>query len=373
MQASARTLVAILLMSSAAPARAQDADRPVQLHGFGGWVYGRTNDNVYLAGTPEGDYRLVRMAASLSKSVDDHLSIHVQGEVEENEDVTDVQLSYAFADYFVSDRLSFRIGQVKHPFGIYNEVFAVGTVRPFLDLPQAFYGPVGFAGESYKGVGISGNVELQEWNVAYDVYGGGQDLLKFAAPEEYYLGNPLQNVSKETERQSTRDVIGGRLVVRTPIAGFSIGGSSYTGTLNEPAANHRTVVAGQIGYRTNVWTLESEIAHETQTRDERASGGYALAAYRLSPEWQVAVQYDLLSNTFFGADTLTAPSLQHHREGALAVSRWFTRAFVIKAEYHQVSGNRFALPHPEDLVSTIAAGGLRTSTHLFQFGAQFSY
>jgi hypothetical protein len=373
MPAFARALVATLLVVIAAPLRAQDADHAVQLHGFGGWVYGRTSDNVYLAGTPDGDYRRVRMAGSLYKSVDDHISIHVQAEVSETEDATDVQLSYAFVDYFVSDRLSFRIGQVKHPFGIYNEVFAVGTVRPFLDLPQAFYGPVGFAGESYKGVGIAGNVELDDWNVAYDVYGGGQDLQKFAVPEEYYLGSSLQNVSKETERQSTRDVIGGRIVLRTPITGFSVGGSSYTGTLNDSASNRRTVVAGQIGYRTNVLTLESEVAHENQTRDERATGGYALAAYRLSPEWQVAVQYDVLFNSFFSADTLAAPSLQHHREGALVVSRWFSRAFVIKAEYHRVSGNRFALPDPENLVSTIAAGGLRTSTHLFQFGAQFSY
>jgi Phosphate-selective porin O and P len=374
MHASARSLTAMLLvLGLAAPSYAQDAEHAIQIHGFGGWVYGRTSNNVYLAGTPDGDYRLVHMAGSLSKAVDEHISIHVQGEVTEDDDATDLQLSYAFVDYFISDRLSVRIGQVKHPFGIYNEVFAVGTLRPFLDLPQAFYGPVGFAGESYKGVGLAGNVEMEEWNVAYDLYGGGNDLRKFAAPEEYYLGSSLTNVAKEVELQSTRNVIGGRLVVRTPVQGFTIGGSSYTGILNEPAANRRTVVAGQIGYRTNTVTLESELAHEDQTRDEQAMGGYALAAYRLSPEWQVAVQYDALTNRFFGADTLTAPSLQHHREGALAVSRWFSRALVVKAEYHLVSGNRFALPNPEDLVSTIAAGRLRTTTHLFQFGAQFSY
>jgi hypothetical protein len=120
-------------------------------------------------------------------------------------------------------------------------------------------------------------------------------------------------------------------------------------------------------------TLESEIAHSVEIGDEIATGGYALAAYRVTPEWQVAAQYGNHTSRFAGASVSAAPSLQFHREGAFAVSRWMSRDFVLKAEYHRVSGNRLAMPNPEDLVAIIAAKDLRLTTHLVQFGAQFTF
>jgi hypothetical protein len=352
---------------------AQEGSQPVDIHGFGSWAYGRTRGNMFLDATPLGEFRNVSMALNISKRVGDELSIHAQGEIHEGRDDTETELDFAFADYKLSDHLSFRVGQVKHPFGIYTEIFDVGTLRPFIDLPQGFYGPVGFVGESYRGIGLSGLKELGSWSIVYDAYAGGNEIEKSAVPELYYFGESRDFVPEETERQSTRDVLGGRIVFRTPIQGFTFGASSYTGVLNEPASNRRVVVAGQIGYRSNTVTLESEIAYEDQAQDEHAKGGYVLGAYRVSPEWQVAAQFDLLKNEFYGADPTSAPSLQDHREMAFGLSRWMSRAFVLKAEYHHVSGNRFAMPLPEDLAETIAAGELRLTTHLFKFGAQFSF
>jgi hypothetical protein len=373
MQSPRHYVLALGFVALATSADAQDTSRPVEIHGFGSWAYGRTRGNVFLDGTPQGDFRNVSMALNISKTVSDKLSIHTQGELREGEGDTETELDFAFAEYKLSDHLSFRVGQVKHPFGIYTEIFDVGTLRPFIDLPQGFYGPVGFVGESYKGVGLSGSKEVGSWNVAYDAYAGGNEIEKSAAPELFYLGTSRDFVPEAIERQSTRDVLGARVVLQTPIRGFTFGVSSYTGVLNEPASNRRTVVAGQVGYRSNQWTLESEVAHEDQARDEHAMGGYVLGAYRLSPEWQVAAQYDLLRNEFYGANTTRAPSLQDHREAAFALSRWMSRALVLKAEYHHVNGNRFSMPLPEDLEATVDAGELRGTTHLFKFGAQFTF
>ena len=123
--AGKRTLIATALAAMALPLHAQEGASPVNFHGFGSWAYGRTTDNNFLGGTPEGDYRHVTMTANISKSIDDRLAIHAQGEIREDEDNAHVSLSYAFADYKLSDRLSLRVGQVKHPFGIYTEVFDV--------------------------------------------------------------------------------------------------------------------------------------------------------------------------------------------------------------------------------------------------------
>jgi hypothetical protein len=110
-----------------------------------------------------------------------------------------------------------------------------------------------------------------------------------------------------------------------------------------------------------------------QTGDERATGAYVQAAYRLTPAWQVALQGDWLDNTFDGADVSAAPSLQHHREAAVGLNYWISRELVIKTEFHLVNGNRFAMPHAEDLRAIVAAGALHTTTGLFQFGAQFTF
>jgi Phosphate-selective porin O and P len=371
-----RCLIVLGFIGSATPAHAQETDNRVALHGFGSWAFGKTTwNNLYLAGRPEGDFRHTSLAINAAANVDDKVSVHVQGELRDTDDPdhSHVELSYAFAEYRFSDGIRFRIGKVKHPFGLYTEVFNVGTLRPFLDLPQGLYGPVGFAGQSYRGIGITGTADAGAWTASYDVYGGGVDLEKYAVPEEFYLGEPLENVSGDVEFESTRNVVGGRVVLGTPVQGLSFGVSGYTGTLNEEAGNRRTVVAGQLDYRSNRFTLESEIAYQNQVRDERVTGGYIQVAYRLTPEWQVALQYDYLKNTFFGLDPAAAPSLQHHKEGAVAVSYWISRALVLKAEYHRVSGNRLALPDPGQLVIDLAAGLLRTTTNLVQFGGQFSF
>jgi len=365
--------LALAAVAVATPVLGAQAPEAVILHGYGGWAYGKTTHNNYLAGLPTGDFRHVSMALSIDAPVNDKLTIHTQGEVGEDDDDTDVSLSYAFAEYRVSDQFSVRVGHVKHPFGISTEVFTVGTVRPFLDLPQGFYGPVGFAGQAYNGLGLAGETDLGTWSASYDVYAGGNTLEKLHTSEEFYHGGTLQDVSQESELLSTRNVIGGRVVLHTPIRGLSVGSSAYTGILDEPAANRRTVIAGQLDYRSNRWTVQSEVGHENEIDDERATGGYVQAAFRFTPEWQLAAQYDYLKNTFFGVDPSRAPSLQYHREGALGLSYWVSRSFVIKGEYHRVNGNRFAMPHPEDLVAIVDARQLRTTTHLIQFGAQFSF
>jgi hypothetical protein len=371
MQCARRFPVALAFLLLGAPLGAQDEPRPVEVHAYGDWTYGRTSHNVFLAGSPEGDYEQLAMALNLSKRINDKLSIHSQGFVESH-GATDVGLDYAFAEYRLNHFLSFRIGQVKHPFGIYTEVFDVGTLRPFIDLPQAFYGPAGFAGESYKGIGASGAADVGAWTLAYDVYAGGSALDELTVPREFYQGRVIDG-AETVEKESLRNVIGGRAVLQTPIRGLTLGSSTYTGTVNEAGSPHRSVFAGQIGYRSNVLTLESEIARAAQVDDERAIGGYVLAAYRLTPEWQVAAQYNQLRSQFSPAIVTTAPSLQEHRERVFALSRWMTRAFVIKAEYHHIRGNRLAMPRPEDLAGIIAANKLRLTTHLFQFGAQFAY
>jgi len=369
-----RTWALALALAAAVPLHAQDGIDHVDIHGFGGWSYGRTSaTNVYLGGLPEGDNRLSQFALNLGASSGESFRVNAQTEMNEDDDGTHVALDYAFAEFKLSDHVKFRVGQVKQPFGIYTELFNVGTVRPFFSLPQGVYGPVGFAGQSYKGVGLTGSERLGKWSADYDVYGGGNDLMKQHVVEAYYHHEDLNDVANEIETQSTRNVVGTRLVLRTPIEGLSFGGSAYTGILNEEAANRRTVAAGQAEFVNDRWSVRSEVAREHQVQDEDALGYYAEAAYRLTAKWQAGVQFDHLHNTFDGVDASSAPSLQDHKEGVVGLNYWFTPALVLKADVHHVVGNRFALPHPELLNDIIAQGALSKSTTLVRLGGQFSF
>ncbi|MEP6729307.1 MAG: hypothetical protein ABJE10_01650 [bacterium] len=368
------TLALSLVFAAAFPVHSQDAAK-IDLHGFGGWSFGRTSaTNVYLGGLPEGDFRHSQFALNLGVQVNDLLRVHAQAEWQQNDDGNVNVLDFAFAEVKVNDKLSLRAGQVKQPFGIYTELYTVGTVRPFLSLPQSVYGSVGFVGQSYKGVGLTGSQTLgSNWTSDYDLYVGGSDLEKSHSVESFYRGESLDNIGNEVELQSTRNVVGGRLVLHTPIDGLSVGGSAYTGTLNEPAANRRNVGGAQLEYLSDKWWVRSELANEHQVGDEDALGYYGEVAYFFTPRWQGAMQYDVLENTFNGIAATNVPSLQEHDEVALGLNYWWSRELVLKLDLHSIDGNRFSLPHPELLTSTIAAGQLKTHTTLLRFGAQFSF
>jgi hypothetical protein len=365
---AAATLGALALALSAS---ADDVGERVDLHGFGGWASGKTNDpNIYLAGRPEWDYRTADFNLNVTGNVTDRLKIVGQTAFVEEADGGHVDLSYAFAEWKFNDAFKLRAGQVKQPFGISTEVFAVGTLRPFYALPQGIYGPIGLVSDSYKGIGLTGSKPLGRWSLSYDVYAGGIDLEEYLPPEAYLHGEPVSGSTQE-ELESTRNVIGGRLVFNTPVDGLSFGASGYTG--KEIGSNQRWVAGAHVEYLAGPWSVRSEYAHETVKDDLIVDGFYGELAYHINPHWQAAVQYNHLTSELPEVPDPVAPSLLDHEEFAVGLNYWFSPAFVLKLEYHHVDGNRFAGPSPDEYATLIPAGQLNPKTDLVQFGAQFSF
>jgi hypothetical protein len=366
----ARTpIVCLAMVLAGAPARGQEETH--QIHGFGSWAYGNTDANNYLYGRPEGSYRNATFQLNVSATVSERLRIVTQMGVQDTGAGPEIDLDFAFAEWKFSDRIKLRAGVVPQPFGISTELFDVGTLRPFLALPQAVYGPVGLTSEAYWGVGFTGSAPVgSSWRLAYDLYGGGTVLEEFHAPEHFLEGELLEAGEGHGE-ETTNDVIGGRIVLETPIAGLRFGASAQTG--DEVGAGRRSIAAAQLEYLTHKWSARSEYAHENVKDDLIVHGVYAEVAYRIDPHWQVATQYGRLTTEPFAVDITAGRSLVSHRELALGLNYWFHPAFVCKLSYHRVNGNRFAAPAPEDLAALVASGGLRTRTNLVAFGVQFSF
>ncbi len=363
--------VLVSLSCAASSALGQGAGSVIEVHGFGDWAYGRTDYNTYLAGLPEGNYRQVNLALNVTASVGDRLRIVGQAEWRESEHGSRTLLDYAFAEWRFSDVFLLRAGQVKQPFGISNEVSTVGTLRPFFELPQAIYGPVGLIGLAYRGLGVTGSRDLgRGWSLSYDAYFGSTVIEDFEPPEDLLRGKPVGEASA-IEIEATRDAYGGRIALSTPLSGLRVGFSGCQG--KQIDSNRRWVLGADAEYLTDAWSIRTEYGQERVVEREIERAFYFEVAYRIDRNWQVAAQYGRFSEGLSGFDVSRAPSLLDHKELAIGLNYWFSPALVFKLAYHHVEGNRLASPEPEDLTETVAKGQLRTRTNLVQFGAQFSF
>jgi hypothetical protein len=360
----------------ALPAGADEAT-PVRLGGFGSWGYGNTNRNDYLGGSPEGDYDRVELGFTVLANPSDRLSITAQAFWDQDDEGTHVDVDYAFAEWRFSDALRLRAGLAKHPIGNYSEFINVGTLRPFFDLPQAVYGPVGFVTRSYKGIGFTGLLGKDSgggWGLAYDVYGGEMNIVT----EEHgasFDGVSIATGDPETEK-NLMNLVGGRFTVFTPVEGLKMGASAYSGVSEELEDERDTAWGAHAEFAKGQWTLRSEFLHRQDGDELKADGFYVEASRRLGRHWQVAGLYDRLDTELPELEFEPPASLLEHDEWAVGLNYWFAGNFVLKASYHVVKGNRLAGPGEEadeELDELIEEGALGGRTKMFRFGAQFSF
>jgi len=369
-----------LTLFACCPLVAQDG-RSVDIHGFGGWSFGDTDVNRFLGAEPNGEYSKTTFAAKLTGTTSAAVQVNAQLFFRNGFDGSQVSLDYAFADWQLHNAVHLRVGKVKHPFGIYNEVAGLGTVRPFLNLPQSVYGPIALISKSYRGLGVRGSVAVRGgWSVEYDVYGGGIEYEQEESALDL-LALPLVDSTLGGSLFESEAVIGARLVVQTPFDGLRLGGSAYSGRLDLPLAptstRFRTVGVSAEYVVDRTW-VRAEYVHQ---RDRLAalqdceSAYYVEVAQFLGDHWQVAgewggIDIDVqLPPEFVGLDDLL-----RHRDRALGLNYWVSPQFGFKASVHWVEGNLMAELSPPDLEQlAFTRSSPHPKTRLMQFGAQFSF
>jgi hypothetical protein len=378
-------LAALVASAWSAPVGAQVTLENISVHGYGGWSYGRTstndNPNFFLFGHQRGDYSHVEYALNVSIALNDRLTIDAQPfwHSGHHANQTASGIDYVFGEWKFSDLARLRAGSVKHPFGIYTEVFDVGTVRPFAALPQGVYGPAGMVGKAYSGIGLTGSAYTRGgWGFTYDVYGGGLETFEGDIPLQIAReGTDTSRALNAAQTRVFRDVVGGRVVLATPFTGLSVGASGYTGT--RPVASgekRRTTLGGHAEFLNDLWSLRAEIAHADDPTLQSATGGYAEAALRLTSHWQVAGLWSQLRTTLEGAapaNIARAPKALDHDEIGGGINFWFSPNFVLKTSVHKVNGNRFAFPDPTRMRAIVAANQLRDETTVVLVGSQISF
>jgi hypothetical protein len=377
------------------------AEGKLSIAGFGRWGYGNTDGNVFLVGRDDGKADAVGVALNTFARPTDRLVVSAQFFY----DTARINVDWAFAEWRFHDALRFRAGQVKLPFGAYWEVKDVGTLRPFYNLPVSIYSYADVAAESFYGVGLNGSLPtLAAFDVSYDVFGGSVWLEsndRFRAAPAAPTGPVAASPTAGPVTASTRldETFGGRLTVGTPLPGLTLRLSGYRGEVAD--LGNQVQGAGPAGAAAYAYGVSAEYLGEwLEVRSEgfrksegrgatrqKIQTGYLEVAVRFLRDWQVAgraesATYDVAG---FTATPFRPNSLRRHQELAAGLNYWFNRDFVLKASYHVVDGNRFAVP--EYAWNTLTTDGLQgagpppnpadvrydSDTRLLLFGAQFSF
>jgi hypothetical protein len=361
-----RWVICALAAGLASPAGAIDvANGKLSVSGFGEWGYGKTsNDNFYLLGGPDGEYENAEFG--LTVTARPAPDVVVAGQVFW-ESGGEASLDWAFAEWRLHDLLRIRAGKVKNPLGLFMEVKQVGTLRPFFTLSQAFYGPTNFAAEAYLGAGITGEWQgASGWGVGYDAYGGALEIPSFE-PGDAALASPAGPwvFEDHPERiELARDVVGGRVSLLTPLEGLTVRVSAFTGTVTEDDEDHRLAAFALSGE----WVFDrlqvrGEWFRATEGSEETHLGGYAEVAWNVLPTLQLALRFDESHQLI---DDVPDALAEHH-ETVLGISYWPSPNLVLRASYHRVEQNRFAVP------ASSPDGSLDAVTDLYLAGVQFSF
>ncbi|MFC1569415.1 hypothetical protein ACFL4L_04210 [bacterium] len=233
------------------PLLAQSLMDRIEIHGLISQGYILSSDNNYLnMKTPKGSYEMNEAAINFSTNITDRLRGGLQllsrdlGKVGNNA----VMLDWAYADYRFRDYLGFRIGKIKTPLALYNEIRDVDALRTFILLPQSVYDEnVRDFSFAFQGIGIYGNVPLFGLgDVEYNLYTGAFNIpnpssgfwydsfSNLATGAEMVVANDSTTIEKLniTNSNVTADYIwGGSAYWTTPLEGLKLGGCYLYGSL----------------------------------------------------------------------------------------------------------------------------------------------
>ncbi len=367
------------LALATSPGAAQDPGRNVQLHAYGGWALGNSDPHPFLFGRGDGENEWENANIALNVSADLARRVHVAAQVEwlQESDETEQELDFVFATLDLGGARRLMVGLAKQPFGLYTEIFDVGTLRPFFSLPQSLYGAVGTLTERYAGVGYSWRAQPSEgWELDLDLYAGGleTDVTTVASLESE--GEDGEEEEEEIT-EHVENVLGGRVTVVTPIEGLSFGLSAYQGepeTEEEPAPSwgDHSAYGLHVEYLAGAWGVRSEWARHEEEGELEHDARYLEVSYRLAEHWQIAGRFDQADLSV--EEELDLPdSFLEHREIGFGLNYLYSDDLVIRLSYHHVEGNLFARPEGEELAEILAGEPVDETTRYLVLGAQFSF
>ena len=373
---------ALGLVLLAGTTSAQTARYSIQ--GFGGAAFADlSSDGRWAeAATKDGDGNY-SFALSAAAQPWQKLALRAQGFAGYNLRGQTFKLDYAFAEYAHSPAFKLRGGKVMTPFGLYSEIYDVGTLRPFYYLPQFYQGRLGLIPKSYLGGGVTGMKSLGDsWDVGYDAFGGQMRFEEFTTSQlnGFDPATRLPIIDEFEAQLIGSQMVGGRLLAASPVHGLEVGGTVlYIGKLEQQTAEGRkpfitgkdaTFANGRLQYQRGGFTARAEIFKVfTERADVRSY--YVEVSQKFLRHWQLAAQYENADIALLPGDDSLPPPLKEHESIGAALNFWVTPNFVIKLNGYHVEGSM--LNRPMGAIVKYLQGTLDTRSNVVVVGTQFSF
>jgi len=376
------------------------------INGFISQGYLVSSGNNFLADTTSGTFEVNEMGVTFHSRLNDKLRLGLQllsrdlGKDGNN----DVRLDWAIGDYRYRDWFGVRMGKIKLPIGLYNEVRDSDFLRPMAFLPQGIYdeNKRNFM-VSAAGVGVYGHLPLARLgDVDYQAFAGEGDC-----GEDSGQVLRFKNMVKQTAQQEGLGVLtkfepdnqyvyGGSIIYNPPLNGLRLGASFFKGlsdfeielTNSLSAEPFKTDGSGglddfwvfSLEYVSSEMTISSEYTEFTSVRElfgtpmspEKSQGWYGLVSIRPLEKLTFSALYD-----HFYADKNDHGGKSYEQMGLPSYVAWrkdfgiglrydINFNWLVKAEWHHVDGAALGL-------DVFNPGGLERDWNYFVAKASFNF
>lgn len=363
---------------------AVDIGDTLQLHGFASQGYLHSSGNNFLAQSRNGSIKFSDIALNANWQPFGSLRFGAQGYYRNLGDYNEnrIVLDWGLVDYQPYDELGLRLGKIKMPLGLYNEVRDSNFLLPMIFLPQSIYDESRRdTNLAYTGASTYGNISLKSWgDLDYQLFYGEESYPDESIQEQSNTSSIISAINRNSilpdskknpfipdfftsiERQS-RGLYGASLVYNAPYGlriSATVQHSKSEITLkgiNQPVGD--TVVHGRFvlsaEYSSEHWLLVSEYSESDRTMtqfgatllDGPSQSWYAMVCYSPLHDWTISLLYDEFYRLKHDKDNNerpdTDPATGWRRDLGIGlrydVSNWCN----IKAEYHYIDGTAMQL------------------------------
>ena len=229
----------------------------LEVHAFASQGFLLTSSNNYIdTNSKNGSFQFSEIGINFTKSLTDKLRFGVQFDAQDfgTNGNYNFKADWFYGDYRFTDWFGMRVGRVKIPFGLYNEINDVDSARVFVLLPQSVY-PI--QNRDYllaqTGGEIYGYVRMgRAGALDYRAYSG-----------TIYFSTNQPGSAYQIATINVPFLVGGRLLWETPLEGLRVGGSVQTLRLDSDLAFQGKPL--NIEIPATLWVASAEYAnHDLQ-------------------------------------------------------------------------------------------------------------
>lgn len=269
--------IASLAALAAAPAMAADISDKVDIHGYGHTSYFRTD------GSGNWDDSLVSLL--FVTEVNDRTHVWVQ--LHNTAQVS--HLDWAYVDYRASAQLTARAGQIKLPFGLYNEVIDARFLQQSTLPPLLYQDGAGFAYENMRGFNLSWTQPAGAGSVVLTGYAGEVAPSPDSVPTTVNGSLKGLNVTWNTPMEG----------LRLMLSGFRNGVEEGDTNLAAFGKGTKSVGVLSADFLSDLWDVKGEVGRAS-FQGQKSTTAYVQVGYAITDAVKPFVRYDRMSTGSVG-------------------------------------------------------------------------